>query len=288
MSVILTGAGAVLLAEGETCDPLPFLRSRKSRKFMGTQDDLAVVAAGRALASAGLSASQLGPRAGLFLAVGYIPFLAEDIGPVLAASMTEDRFDVRRFGDGGFQKAHPLLTFRCLPNMPAYHVSACFDVQGPYLVTYPGPAELYAALEEAAYALASGQVDVALVGAVAAQSNFLVRHHFARIEPPLEARDLRDVAAVLVLESRAHAGTRARGALEALESCYAPPDLASYATPRAPTVERLDGTTLDPGFGPAALALALARKIEEGHSGSLHHELASSGGVRASSTWVLS
>ena len=209
---IVTGAGSVVLPPGEaTVDSTPFLKVRKSRKFMGTQDDLAVVATGRALANAGL-AGPLGERTGLFLAVGYIPFREEDIGPVLAASMTDDgeRFDVRKFGDGGFQKAHPLLTFRCLPNMPAYHVSVSFDVQGPYCVTYPGPSQLYAALEEARAALEDGRIDVALVGGVAHQSNFLVRHHFARVEPPTPADRLRDSAAIIVLESEAHA--KARGA----------------------------------------------------------------------------
>ena len=42
----------------------------------------------------------------------------------------------------------------------------------------------FSALEEACAAMADGRIDIALVGGVAAQSNFLVRHHFARIEPP--------------------------------------------------------------------------------------------------------
>ena len=50
----LTGAGSVVLARGDAIDPLPYVRVRKSRKFMGLQDDLAVVACGRALESAGL------------------------------------------------------------------------------------------------------------------------------------------------------------------------------------------------------------------------------------------
>ena len=66
-SVVLTGLGHVL---GAPCDPRPFLRVRKNRKFMGLQDDLAVVAAGRALESAGLADATLGERAGLNLAVG--------------------------------------------------------------------------------------------------------------------------------------------------------------------------------------------------------------------------
>lgn len=274
----LTGAGSVLLGPNEACDPTPFLKTRKSRKYMGLQDDLAVVAAGRALASAGLTAADLGERAGLFLAVGYIPFLDADIAPVLAASMNDEgtRFDVQRFGAGGFQKAHPLLTFRCLPNMPAYHVSACFDVQGPYFVTYPGPSELYAALEEAKLALDSGKIDVALVGAVAAQSNFLVRHHFARLEPP--EHELHDVAAMLVLERSA--GSRSLGTLTALEIRYRPPTLAEYAAPTTPTSEK--------GFGPAALPLALERAVERrGASATITHRLVGRDGVTATSTWEL-
>ena len=46
---------------------------------MGPQEALAVVAAGRALESAGLAGKALGERAGLYLAVGYIPFEAQDL-----------------------------------------------------------------------------------------------------------------------------------------------------------------------------------------------------------------
>jgi 3-oxoacyl-(acyl-carrier-protein) synthase len=259
---------------------------------MGLQDDLAVVATGRALESAGLG-RDLGERAGLFLSVGYIPFREEDILPVLEASMDGERFDVRKFGGGGFQRAHPLLTFRCLPNMPAYHVSVGFDVQGPYCVTYPGPAQLYAALDEACAALADGRIDVALVGGVAAQSNFLVRHHFARIEPPVAASRLRDAAAILVLESEAHArarGATVRGRLESMRVDYTPPDVLAGA---APSRETIDGATLPPSLsdaelGPALLGVALAHALAERGPRTVGHTLQSRDGVRAESLWVLS
>ena len=77
---MLTGLGHVL---GAPCDPRLFLRVRKNRKFMGLQDDLAVVAAGRALESAGLADATLGERAGLYLAVGYIPFERADIDSLM-------------------------------------------------------------------------------------------------------------------------------------------------------------------------------------------------------------
>lgn len=289
MIVSVTGAGSILLRDGEaTVDPTPFLKSRKSRKFMGTQDDLAVVASGRALARAGLSAP-LGERTGLFLAVGYIPFREEDIGPVLAASMSDDgaRFDVRKFGDGGFQKAHPLLTFRCLPNMPAYHVSVCFDVQGPYCVTYPGPSQLYAALEEARAALEDGRIDVALVGGVAHQSNFLVRHHFSRVEPQTPAERLRDAAAIIVLETEAHAnarGARVRAYLDELRVAYAPFDVLSEG--RA-SIETIDEVLALEEIGPALVAHALAAAFESGRTGMLVHTLEGRDGVSARSKWRL-
>jgi 3-oxoacyl-(acyl-carrier-protein) synthase len=286
--VAVTGAGAVVLRGDErACDPSAFLRAKKSRKYMGLQDDLAVVATGRALASAGLGAS-LGERAGLFLAVGYIPFREDDILPVLDASTTDGRFDVRRFGSGGFQRAHPLLTFRCLPNMPAYHVSVSFDVQGPYCVTYPGPAQLYAALEEACAALAEERVDVALVGGVAAQSNFLVRHHFARIDAPVDAARLCDSGAVVVLEREAHA--RARGAavrarLASMHVTYAPPDVLREGRACRETV---DGVAEDDELGPARLFVALAGALGTSRTPRhVRHVLESRDGVRAESLWVI-
>lgn len=288
--MIVTGAGSIVLPPGEeTADSTPFLKVRKSRKFMGTQDDLAVVATGRALASAGLG-GPLGERTGLFLAVGYIPFREEDIGPVLAASMTDDgeRFDVRRFGGGGFQKAHPLLTFRCLPNMPAYHVSVSFDVQGPYCVTYPGPSQVYAALEEARAALDDGRIDVALVGGVAHQSNFLVRHHFARVEPRTPAERLRDAAAMFVLETEAHANAReakVRARLDELRVAYAPFDVLSEGRP---SVETIDDVTATEELGPALVAHALATAFESGRTGLLVHTVEGRDGVSARSTWRLS
>src|SRR5262249_6025354 len=169
-SLIATGVGVAL---GAPCDPVPYLKVRKLRKFMGLQDDLAVVAAGRALHAAGRGA-ELGERAGLYLAVGAIPFDGAEIDALHAASSIDGRFSMHRFASEGYLVPDPLLTFRCLPNMPAFHVSVNFDVQGPYFATYPGPGQLYAALDAASAALRTGTVDVALVVGVAHQRNFLV------------------------------------------------------------------------------------------------------------------
>lgn len=269
---------------GPGCDPSAFLKVKKSRKFMGVQDDLAVVCAGRALEMAGLAGRPLGERTGLYLAVGYIPFQEADIGPVLDASMEDGRFSMRRFAEGGYQRAHPLLTFKCLPNMPAYHVSVNFDLQGPSFVTYPGPGQLYTALEEAVAALREGRIDVALVGGVAHQRNFLVEHHFRRIEPPVPADRLRDAGAMMILETEEHArarGAAVRGRLESLSVGYEPREIA--ASPPAPApMEALE-------YGPASLPLALGQAWLSPRPGAqLRHVVADRNGILGESTWVRS
>ena len=285
--IVATGASSLVSAGDIGIDPSAYLRARKSRKYMGVQDDLAVVTAGRALESAGLSRERLGERAGLFAVIGYIPFDKADIAPVLAASLDGERFSMSRFANGGFQQAHPLLTFRCLPNMPAYHVSANFDVRGPYYVTYPGAGQVYAALEEACTALSDGHVDVALVFAVAHQRNFLVEHHLSRIEPPVPTAALRDAGACLVLEREE--GARASGrtpVLRLLEFAHRYQPHPPLGEGR-PEVESFDGVAPPPGEsrGPAGLLCALADAVAGGQALLIEHRLSARDGVEARSAW---
>ncbi|MDH5492094.1 MAG: hypothetical protein OEY14_09075 [Myxococcales bacterium] len=294
---VLTGAGHIVLGPGgseEEADPIPYLRDRKSRKYMGLQDEMAVVAAGRALHRAGLEAP-LGEDVGLFLAVGLIPFRYADIQRVVEASLVDDHFSLERFASEGYARARPLIAFRCLPNMPAHHVSANFDLQGPYLVAYPGAGQLYQALDAAMDAIGSGRIEIALVGGVAHHHNFLVRHHFARLLPPVPAERLRDAAAFLVLEG-AEAASR-RGApilarLEAKELRYErfDPRVALPAGAESlrlgasdiPTIRTLyEGLELGPASLPAALSEAL-----ETPGFTLDHALHARDGVVASSRWT--
>jgi 3-oxoacyl-(acyl-carrier-protein) synthase len=282
MSLLVTGLGA---AVGTPCDPVPFLRSRKLRKFMGAQDDLTVVAAGRALASAGLAGPGLADRAGLFLAVGYIPFDAEDIDRLHAGSHEEQRFSMRRFSTEAYEATNPLLTFRCLPNMPAFHVSVNFDVQGPYFVTYPGAGQLYLALEAACAALADGAIDVALVGGVAHQRNFLVSQHFARLEPPVPAEHLADGAGFLTLETEAHAAARAAplcGRLLEVAIGYRPFSPFEEAIAPREWMDEAPGPAEE--LGPASLPVLLSRLGAGPH----RHRVVTRDGIDASSAWALS
>jgi len=286
--IVVTGVSSVALGPSDpaTLDPSAYLRSKKTRKFMGTQDDLAVLAAGGALTQAGLAAGALGERAGLFAVVGYIPFNREDIEPVLADSLEGERFSMARFSSGGFQRAHPLLTFRCLPNMPAFHVSANFNVQGPYFVSYPGVGQVYAALEEACGELDSGRIDVALAFGVAHQRNFLVQHHFSRIEPPVTAFALWDAGACVILERAEHAaarGARARAQLLELAQRYTPHSPISEQTAQR---EHATGAALrDGALGPASLFTLLSDALCTGKTGEIVHTVDTRDHLSAQSRW---
>lgn len=287
----VTGLGHALVGAGAPpCDPTPWLKVRKSRKFMGVQDDLAVAAAGAALASAGLAGRPLGDRTGLYLAVGYIPFEKADIDLLLKGSLdAAGRFDARLFVEGGYREVNPLLTFRCLSNMPAFHVSVNFDIQGPYFVTYPGAGQFYCALDVACAALADGTIDIALVGGVAHQRNYLVEHHFARVRPPVAAERLIDGAGFVVLETPVHAGGRGaavRGRLLGHELGYrAHHPFEEALTPRErweETPARVGGTP-PVEVGPASLPAALSRCA--GRAVLCSHVLESRDGIRGASRW---
>ena len=275
----VTGMAAVCGA----CDAGPYLRIRKLGKFMGKQDVLAVVAAARAVQAAGLTAP-LGERCGLYAAVGYIPFETSEINRLLDASLDGEDFSMQRFAAQAFGAINPLLTFRVLPNMPAFHVSLNLDIQGPYAVSYPGIGQFYTVLEEAIAAIDSGIIDVALVGAVADQRNFLVEHHFSRVTPPVEPERLADAAAFIVIERRAEAIARRATPRARLVDCqldYSPAEPFAGHPPSECLVR--DGVTVS-GFGelgPASLGVVLAGT----ERGRLTHRARTRDGFTVCSTW---
>jgi 3-oxoacyl-(acyl-carrier-protein) synthase len=284
--VVVTGLGRA----DANADARSYLKVRKMRKYMGVQDALAVVAAGEALRAAGLEAP-LGERAGLYLAVGFIPFVAEDIDLLLEGSITDEgAFSMPQFTRVGYRAVNPLLTFRCLSNMPAFHVSVNFDIQGPYSTGYPGAGQLYAALEDACLALEEGAIDVALVGGVAHQRNFLVEHHFARLDPPVPAERLRDGAGVLVLErasSAAARGASVRATLEEWALAYEPHHPFEQHLQPGERFEGLDDPPHVEALGPAGLPVGLSRAVEA-QGAALEHHLETRDGLRARSRWRLS
>lgn len=268
----------------------PWLKSKKMRKFMGKQDQLAVTAAGRAAKDAALDERTLQERTGLYLCVGHIPFERAQIEAIARGSIQADEFCMERFSTTAFERVNPLLTFRCLPNMPAFHVSLNLGIRGPYFVTYPCAGQFYLALECATAALESGEVDVALVGAVADQNNFLVAYHFRRTSDSrkLTAWEGIDAGAFLCLERRDGATRRnaeVKAELLSSEVSYAAPDSWGESRPFAEAVTFAGVKTAAAKPTAASLPMSLVHAAGGAGKGEFVHHLSTTGGVEATSRW---
>lgn len=289
----VTGFGTVVVtAEQPLPDVTPWLRVPKLRKFMGKQDRMAVIAAAQAAQAAALTPDVLGERTGLFLVVGHIPFERADMELIASHSTRDGVFDMQSFSTTGIDQVNPLLTFRCLPNMPLFHVSLNLGLHGPSFITYPGAGQFALALQSAVQALEDGLVDVALVGAVADQDNFLVGCHRERLGVPSQP-PAADVAAFICLETKSSAarrGVTSFATLDDLEIGYQPHDPFTVTGTAAHDRERadLDGdhlTVSDCLLGPAVLPAWLGRLM--GHSGTFTHELHSGDGLHVTSRWSM-
>lgn len=186
------------------CRPSGYLKVRKTLKFMSKQDRLALSAAGKVLAGGGINARDLVLQCGVFMSVGYIPFQREEAESLCIKSQKDNHFCMETFTTEAYDIIHPLRAFSCLPNMPAHHIAANFDLQGQYFITYPGSEELRMALVEAVARLHEGSIDYALVGGVADQTNFLVENHYAKTMPNMNPC-LADGAGFMLLESEKQA-----------------------------------------------------------------------------------
>ena len=323
-SIVVTGLGAEVLERAEQkIDVLPWLLTKKMRKFMGKQDMLAVVAAGRCLANAGLPApaqEEADPargersrqterealeafrrdRMGVYLSVGYIPFERGDIDGLAISSVDQNgEFSMERFGKDALLEVNPLLAFRCLPNMPIFHISLNFKIQGPYFIAYPGVGQFYLALEEALFALEDDRIDLALLGGVADQDNFLVAHHFKKSRNDNENFQPLDAGGFLCLERREAAKKRGAQALAILKDyrvSYQAPDFEGNPPIFRETL-KLRGQENVPSLagaretgdyrGPGSLPVLLQDLVAKGERGEFFHGARAMDGIEAESVWEL-
>lgn len=278
------------------------LRIPKNRKFMGLQDMLAVTAAARALLASGLigetgkhgfehHSSLLARRCGVYLAVGYIPFEYDEIAELSANSQVDNKFSMAQFSTQGIAEVNPLLTFRCLPNMPAFHVSMNFSLQGPYAVSYPDIGQFYQVLHQAVSALRANIIDYALVGGVADQNNFLVRHQLGKLGIRVPCLDS---AGFLLLSRRGDANSEGKQVmmeLIAMDSHYQAQDLTrkipDYRESLSYNASQL---ALDQCcyLGPASLPVLLSAICDQSQdSGEIQHRVHSSANLAAASHWLV-
>ncbi|MHC4703613.1 MAG: beta-ketoacyl-[acyl-carrier-protein] synthase family protein, partial [Planctomycetota bacterium] len=98
----------------------------------------------------------------------------EELAPAVAASLTDGKFDIHKWGKEGLEQVTPLWLLKYLPNMLACHVGIIHDIQGPSNTITCAEAAGHIAIAEAAQVIARGAADIALAGGAEAKVNPIV------------------------------------------------------------------------------------------------------------------
>lgn len=155
---------------------------RKTTKLMSRDIELSVVAADDAFKDAGLVTKAfdeqnitINPkRTAITLGAGLISCDLIELAPAVAKSITDGKFDIKKWGADGINLLTPLWLLKYLPNMLACHVGIIHDIQGPSNTITCAEAAGQIAIGEAAQIIQRGDADVALAGGGEAKVNPIV------------------------------------------------------------------------------------------------------------------
>ena len=155
---------------------------RKAVKLMSRDIELAVMAANEALTDSGLITKGIDPervnvdpeRVAINLGAGLISCDLVELAPAVAASVTEGKFDIHKWGKEGLEMVTPLWLLKYLPNMLACHIGIIHDIEGPSNTITCAEASAHLAIGEAVQIIARGDSDIALAGGAEAKVNPIV------------------------------------------------------------------------------------------------------------------
>jgi 3-oxoacyl-[acyl-carrier-protein] synthase II len=92
----------------------------------------------------------------------------------VAASITDGKFDIHKWGREGLELVTPLWLLKYLPNMLACHIGIIHDIQGPSNSITCAETSAHLAIAEAAQIIARGGAVYALAGGAEAKVNPIV------------------------------------------------------------------------------------------------------------------
>jgi 3-oxoacyl-[acyl-carrier-protein] synthase II len=155
---------------------------RKATKLMSRDIELAVIAANEAFIHAGLVTKGINPenvninpeRVAINLGAGLISCDLVELAPAVAASVTDGKFDIHKWGKDGLDLVTPLWLLKYLPNMLACHIGIIHDIQGPSNSITCAEASGHLSIAESTQVIARGNSDIALAGGAEAKVNPIV------------------------------------------------------------------------------------------------------------------
>jgi 3-oxoacyl-[acyl-carrier-protein] synthase II len=202
-----------------------YVTPRKSLKVMCREIQTGFAAARLACQDAGLEPPAVDPeRWGVVLGADMFYGDPLEVIDVYQACLEDGKFNFKEFGPHAMSQLFPLWMLKYLPNMPACHIGISLDARGPTNSITLGEVSSLQAFTEACRVIERGAADVMVTGGTGsriARVNYLFRdcrRHSHRSEDPAAASRPFDRnrdgmvngegAAVLMLESRAHAEAR--------------------------------------------------------------------------------
>jgi len=135
-------------------------------RFCGRHTKFAAGAAMQAMRDAGLPRGLAADptRLGVYLGSGEGQQDFDAFTSMMTAAIEGETLDVAKFTKLGLETLHPLAEVEQEPNMPAGHLAAMFDAQGPNLNCLTACAASSQAIGEAAEIVRRGEADVMLSG----------------------------------------------------------------------------------------------------------------------------
>ena len=135
-------------------------------QYCGRHTKFAAGAALQAMRDAGLPRGlESDPtRLGIYLGSGEGQQAFDAFTSMMMAAIEGDTLDVAKFTKLGLETLHPLTEVEQEPNMPAGHLAALFDAQGPNLNCLTACAASSQAIGEAVEIVRRGEADVMLSG----------------------------------------------------------------------------------------------------------------------------
>jgi len=155
---------------------------RKATKLMSRDIELAVIAAREAFMSSGLITKGIDAenvnidprRMSISLGTGFISCDLAELGPAVAASVADRKFDIPKWGRKGLELVTPLWLLKYLPNMLACHIGIIHDIQGPSNTITCAETGAHIAIGEAGQIIARGNSDIAVAGGAEAKVSPMV------------------------------------------------------------------------------------------------------------------
>ncbi len=134
-------------------------------KYQGRHTHFAIGAAKKAVADSGILDSPLDPtRFGVYTGSGEGQQDFDRFTEMMVAALEEGGLNLAKFTRKGLEILHPIAELEQEPNMPAGHLAALFDAQGPNINCLTACAASSQAIGEATDIIRRGEADVMLSG----------------------------------------------------------------------------------------------------------------------------